>query len=62
MSWLAENWLWVVLGGGFIGMHLFGHRMGGGCGGHGHRSHGKGNSDEGKSDEPAKPHAHEKEI
>ncbi|MFA5632601.1 MAG: hypothetical protein WC997_13905 [Porticoccaceae bacterium] len=53
MSWLAENWIWVVLGGGFIGMHLFGHRMGGGCGGHGHRSHGKDERDEGKTDEPA---------
>lgn len=39
MIWLAENWLWVVLGGGFIGLHLFGHRMGGGCGGHRHGSH-----------------------
>lgn len=35
MSWFAENWIWVALGGGFIAMHLFGHRMGGGCGGHG---------------------------
>lgn len=46
MSWLADNWLWVVLGGGFIGMHLFGHRMGGGCcGGHAHGK-GKGKAEE----------------
>jgi len=49
MGWLAENWLWVVLGGGFIAMHLFGHR-GGGCHGHGsHGSHGNG------GDPPSKP-------
>jgi len=29
MEWLAENWLWVLLGAVFVGMHLFGH------GGHG---------------------------
>ena len=32
MVWLAENWVWVLIGGAFIGMHLFGH---GGHGGHG---------------------------
>lgn len=49
MSWLAENWLWVALGGGFIAMHLFGHRGGG------HGSHGKG------KDTAAKTHDHGKE-
>jgi hypothetical protein len=57
MSWLAENWLWVVLGGGFIGLHLFGHRMGSGCGGHAHGSH----SNE-KSDGPARPRTHGKDM
>lgn len=34
MSWLAENWIWVLLGGGMVAMHLFGHGgHGGGCGG-----------------------------
>ncbi|MFV2060089.1 MAG: DUF2933 domain-containing protein [Gammaproteobacteria bacterium] len=31
MEWLTENWFWVLLGVGFIAMHLFGH---GGHGGH----------------------------
>jgi hypothetical protein len=32
MSWLTENWIWVLFGVAFIAMHLFGH---GGHGGHG---------------------------
>jgi hypothetical protein len=40
MTWLAENWFWVLFGVGFIAMHLFGH---GGLGGHGGQgSHGGG--------------------
>lgn len=36
MQWLAENWLWVLIGAVFIAMHLFGH------GSHGaHRGPGK---------------------
>ena len=52
MTWLAENWFWVLFGVAFIAMHLFGH---GGHGGHG--SHG-GSHDRGgeppnkKPDEP----------
>jgi len=38
MTWLAENWFWLIVAAAFIGMHLFGH---GGHGGHGgHRGHG----------------------
>ena len=38
MAWISENWVWVLLGIGFIAMHLFGH---GGHGGHGgHDDHG----------------------
>ncbi len=37
MEWLADNWMWVLLIGGFGAMHLFGHgrhgKGGGGCGG-----------------------------
>jgi len=29
MDWLTENWLWILIGVAFIGMHFFGH------GGHG---------------------------
>ena len=39
MDWLAQNWIWVVFFGLFIGMHLFGH---GGHGGGGHGGHGGG--------------------
>lgn len=46
MQWLAENWLLLLLGGGMIAMHLFGHGRGhGGCG---HGGHGRG----GKSRKP----------
>lgn len=37
MQWLLDNWVWVLFGGGMIGMHLFGHgkhgggKSGGGC-------------------------------
>ncbi len=34
MDWLAENWVWVLLGIGMVAMHLFGH---GGHGDHGGR-------------------------
>jgi hypothetical protein len=36
MQWLAINWFWVLIGGLFIGMHLFGH---GGHGGHASSAH-----------------------
>ncbi len=47
MTWLAENWIWVLFAIAFMSMHLFGHGYGhgghgggsnhwghGGCGGH----------------------------
>ena len=38
MTWLAQNWIWVLFGIAFVAMHLFGH---GGHGGHGgHSGHG----------------------
>ena len=43
MEWLTENWLWVLFGIAFVGMHLFGH---GGHGGHG------------KQDDTDKPSGH----
>ncbi|NOZ53808.1 MAG: DUF2933 domain-containing protein [Gammaproteobacteria bacterium] len=38
MEWLAQNWLWVLIGVVFVGMHLFGHGGHGG-GGSGHGGH-----------------------
>ncbi len=32
MQWVLDNWVWILLGGGMLAMHLFGH---GGHGGHG---------------------------
>lgn len=37
MEWITENWLLILLGGGMLAMHLFGHKHGG-----------KGKSGEGK--------------
>jgi len=34
MEWLSQNWLWLLIGGVFVAMHLFGHGHGG-HGGHG---------------------------
>lgn len=41
MTWLAQNWFWVLLFAIFITMHLFGHGHGGhsGGGGCGHGKH-----------------------
>ena len=32
MAWLSNNWIWILLGGAFLALHLFGH------GGHNHRA------------------------
>lgn len=26
MAWLQNNWVWLVVGAGFVAMHFFGHR------------------------------------
>ncbi len=52
MEWLAENWFWVVVGIGFIAMHLFGH---GGHGGHG----GSGRQGAGDDERSGRPGAHQ---
>ncbi len=50
MDWLTQNWIWVVIFGLFIGMHLFGH------GGHGGRGGGCcGSGDDQKSADGAQP-------
>ena len=43
MEWILDNWLLLLLGGGMIAMHLFGHGHGahGGGGGGGHGGGGK---------------------
>ena len=35
MQWVLDNWFWILLGGGMIAMHLFGHGGHGAHGGHG---------------------------
>jgi hypothetical protein len=38
MTWLTQNWIWILFGVAFVAMHMFGH------GGHGgHRGHGSEN-------------------
>ena len=55
MQWLLDNWFIVLLGGGMIAMHLFGH---GGHGG-GHKG-GKHTQDQaGTGDDKPVPHDHD---
>jgi hypothetical protein len=35
MQWIIDNWIWILVIGGMLGMHLFGH-------GHGKKGHGGG--------------------
>ena len=50
MQWVLDNWVWLLLGGGMIAMHLFGH------GGHGGRgSHGKNRNSGSQSDPESRP-------
>jgi hypothetical protein len=36
MQWIFDNWILILLGGGMLAMHLFGHK------GHGSKGHGGG--------------------
>ena len=45
MESITQNWLWILFGIFFVGMHMFGHGGHGGHGGHvGHGGHGGHNS------------------
>lgn len=46
MQWVLDNWIWILLGGGMIAMHMFGH---GGHGGHG-KSHNEAPQADGKAE------------
>lgn len=39
MQWIIENWIVLLLGGGMVAMHLFGHK-------HGHKGKGHGPREE----------------
>ena len=39
MEWVIDNWFWVLIFGGFIFMHLFGHKHHGSHGSHGSSNH-----------------------
>lgn len=65
MEWLAQNWIWILIGVAFIGMHLFGHGHGG-HGGHGGSSGGHGGcggadsgGKAGKAPAPEQPKGHQ---
>ena len=49
MQWIMDNWVILLLVGGMLAMHLFGHGHGGHGGGHGGQGRGRRN----KSDEHA---------
>ncbi len=51
MGWLSQNWVWVLIGIAFFGMHMFGH---GGHGGHG----AGGGSGENSDSEPSERRRH----
>ncbi len=45
MEWIIDNWVWFLLGGAMVAMHLFGHGHGSGQSkGHGHNE-GQGRAD-----------------
>ena len=49
MTWLAQNWIWIIFAVAFVAMHMFGH---GGHGGHsGHGGHGSESSGRGDASE-----------
>ena len=55
MTWLAQNWIWVLFGIAFFAMHLFGH---GGHGGHGgHAGHDSGATGRGDATDAQTPRA-----
>ena len=45
MQWVIENWILLLVGGGFVAMHLFGHSHGQ-KGGHKSKDHGSGKKHE----------------
>lgn len=51
MTWLTENWFWILVFVAFVGLHMFGH---GGHGGHGggRRDEHRGHRPSGRDDEP----------
>lgn len=61
MDWLSQNWVWVVVFGVFIVLHLFGHSGHGGRGGHG--GHGGGGDDKrpagGEQPDKDRPQGHQ---
>lgn len=60
MQWLLDNWIIVLLAGGMIGMHLFGHGgHGGHGGGHGRGKHKPDDADTDDDFSRSRPHAHD---
>ncbi|WP_432763513.1 DUF2933 domain-containing protein [Brevundimonas aurifodinae] len=62
MSWLAENWPWILFGVAFVGLHLVGHGGHGGHGGRGDRgpvqSKDKADGADPRDDGSKPPHGH----
>ena len=53
MSWISNNWIWIVFAVGMIAMHLFGHR------GHSHGSKASDAQDPVAPDETRPPGGHD---
>lgn len=53
MEWFTENWIWILLIGGMLAIHLFGHGGHGGHGANGGRGHGGGGCGGGHGRKPA---------
>ena len=51
MTWLAENWIWILIGVAFMAMHMFGHGGHGGHGLHGNGQRGPGDAPAGRTGE-----------
>jgi len=55
MQWVTENWLILLLGGGMVAMHLFGHKHGHKGGNHNHRSENANETETPHPDDPKAP-------
>ena len=57
MTWLTDNWIWVLVGVAFIAMHFSGHGCHGGHGGHGGDKKNPGDSKKSSDAKTGKPGA-----
>lgn len=61
MEWLANNWIWILVIGGMIGFHLFGHRGHGSGHKHGAKPPDR-DHDAATGKVPSVPHSHGERV